>query len=82
MGSDVPRNQVRLMAAMVLLMWWSYIECISPVMLPPRPEQRLVFPPGALDPHNTYKHLLYPRARHEPIDMPTVTPAQTKISIA
>ena len=68
MTTEVPRAQVRLMAVVVLLMWWSYIEWITPAMLPSRDEKRLVFPPGALDPHRAYKHLLYPRARYQPID--------------
>ena len=37
--------------------------------------------PDAFDPKNAYKHLLYPRARHEPTDMPTITAAQNKISV-
>ena len=67
MDSQVPRNQVRLMAVIVILMWWSYFDWVRPVMLPPRHEERLVFPPGALDPHSAYRHLLYPRARREPV---------------
>jgi hypothetical protein len=70
MDSQVPRNHVRLMAVMVLLMWWSYIEWVRPVMLPPRHENRLVFPPGALDPHSAYRHLLHPRARRAPVESP------------
>jgi hypothetical protein len=66
MDTEVPRAQVRLMALMVILMWWSYFEWIRPVMLPPRYEQRQVFPPGALDPNSTYQHLRWPRARYEP----------------
>ena len=73
METQVPRAHMRLMAVMVLLMWWSYIEWIRPVMLPPRHEKRLVFPPGALDPHSAYRHLLYPRVRYEPADRPPFT---------
>jgi hypothetical protein len=68
MESAVPRVQLRLMAVMVILMWWTYINCVRPVMLPPRQEQRLVFPPGILDPHAAYRHLLYPRASHAPAE--------------
>ena len=67
MEASVPRTQVRLMAVMVILMWWSYIEWIRPVMLPSRHEQRLVFPPGALDPHSAYRHLFFPRVRSSPL---------------
>ena len=83
MEAHVPRSQVRLMAVMVILMWWSYIQWIRPVMLPSRHEQRLVFPPGALDPHNTYRHLLFPRARQEPADrMPSAVPTRQTGQVA
>ena len=79
MDVHVPRTHVRLMAVMVILMWWSYFEWIRPVMLPSRPEKRLVFPPGALDPHSEYRHLLYPRARYEPAEaIPFPAPTQTR----
>lgn len=71
MDEKVPRAQVRIVAVMVILLWWSYFEWIRPVMLPPRHEQRQVFPPGALDPNSTYKHLRDPRASHEPDRIPT-----------
>jgi hypothetical protein len=83
MEAHVPRTQVRLMAVMVLLMWWSYIEWVRPVMLPPRQEQRLVFPPGALDPNSAYRHLLFPRARQEPVDgMPSAAPRRQSGQVA
>jgi hypothetical protein len=83
MEAHVPRSQVRLMAVMVILMWWSYIQWIRPVMLPSRHEQRLVFPPGALDPHNTYRHLFYPRARQEPVDrIPSAVPTRQTGQVA
>ena len=70
MDDRVPRAHLRIVAVMVILMWWSYFEVIRPVMLPPRHEQRQVFPPGALDPNSTYKHLRDPRARYEPDRIP------------
>jgi len=83
MEAHVPRTQVRLMAVMVILMWWSYIEWIRPVMLPSRHEQRLVFPPGALDPHSAYRHLSCPRARQEPVDgMPSAAPTRQTGQVA
>ena len=83
MEAHVPRTQVRLMAVMVILMWWSYFEWIRPVMLPSRQEHRLVFPPGALDPHSAYRHLLFPRARQEPVDgMPSPAPTRQTGQVA
>ncbi len=83
MEAHVPRTHVQFMAVMVILMWWSYFEWIRPVMLPSRHEKRLVFPPGALDPHSAYRHLLYPRARYEPFDaMPSPTPKRQTGQVA
>ena len=66
MDNHVPRGQVQLMAVMVILLWWSYFAWIYTGTLPMSERRRLVFPPEALDPHQPYRHLLYPRARREP----------------
>ena len=66
MNDRVPRAQVKLMAVMVSLMWWSYFAWQRPVMLPLRHEKRLVFPPGPLEQDYRHKDLRYLRARHEP----------------